>query len=178
MAMQSFPKIVSDPIQEHELKNLLKYSPISGEFTWKVKPSLGVPVGAPAGHKSKAGYTQIRIGKQLHYAHRLAFLYMEGIFPIEQVDHIDGNRANTAWLNLRQVSCLENQRNVSISKNNKSGVLGISWLSRRQKWLATIGIGYKTVFLGEHLELIDAITTRKAAELTYKFHPNHGRSIK
>lgn len=175
--MQSFSKQVSNPIQQGELKTLLNYSPITGEFVWKVKPSLGVPVGKTAGHKSKAGYIQIRIGNQMHYAHRLAFLYMTGSFPKEKVDHINGQTSDTSWANLREATALDNARNACTSKNSQSGVLGVHWIADRKKWRATIGVGYRSVYLGEHTTLAAAILARKEGEHAHGFHPNHGRNF-
>lgn len=165
-------------LSQQELQTFLRYDQHSGDFTWITKPKLAnrVTVGTLAGYKSKAGYVQIRLGGTLYYAHRLAFLYMTGTLPTEQVDHINGNPADTSWDNLRLATSTDNQRNTAISKNNSSGVVGVCWDKSKHLWLARIYANSKEHFLGYFTELSEATQCRKAAEVTYGYHPNHGRN--
>ena len=160
-------------MQQQELKELLDYHPDTGEFFWKVRPSNRVQVGAKAGNKSN-GYILIRVKGILHYAHRLAFLYMTGSWPTHLVDHDNHNRSDNRWSNLKQADTVQNQRNCSLSRNNISGINGVHWEKRRQKWRAVISVNYTNKFLGDFSELADAIAARQAANTLHGFHPNHG----
>lgn len=162
-------------MNQEELKSLLTYDPITGDFIWLVKPATWIVVGSKAGHVAANGYIQIRLKGKLYYAHRLAFLYMTGMFPLMQVDHINGDTSDTRWHNLREVTSTQNNRNSAISKNNTSGVLGVIWEKRRQKWRAVITVNRVNIFLGYFTELSLAATARKEAEALYGFHSNHGR---
>jgi hypothetical protein len=155
------------------LKELLHYFPDTGDFTWLATRGKA-RVGAKAGYLSKAGYIQLGVNGKLYFAHRLAFLYMTGEFPELEVDHIDHCPSNNAWSNLREVSHQENGRNQSISKSNKSGYNGVYWCVRSKKWHTQIAIDGKTVHLGYHAELENAVIARDAANIEYGFHENHG----
>jgi hypothetical protein len=122
-------------ITQLELKSFLLYDDETGRFTWLQSRNNGM-LGKLAGSKNGDGYITISINNKRYQAHRLAFLYMTGEFPPDQVDHIDRNRANNAWKNLRQCSQAENSKNVLITKSNTSGYRGVTFSKKAKKWLA------------------------------------------
>jgi hypothetical protein len=106
---------------------------------------------------------------------RLIMLYMLGKeFPNSEVDHIDHNRSNNRWNNLRIVCRKANSKNLSKNKTNTSGITGVAWHSLRNKWRAYIMVDYKQISLGLYSDKEKAIQARKEAELQYGFHVNHG----
>ena len=157
------------------LKSLLHYDPVTGLFT-RIKKRSGCEVGDVAG-TSCNGYIAIMIDCRLYYAARLAFLYMEGEMPLLHVDHIDGNPSNNSWVNLRLVTHSENQRNQKLPRHNTSGHMGVGWDKQCGKWVAQIMVNNKTKKLGRFARIEDAIAARKAANIKYNFHPNHGRTL-
>jgi hypothetical protein len=92
---------------------------------------------------------RISINGKQRFAHRLAFLLMTGCCP-KFVDHIDGNRSNNRWNNLREASIQINQQNLrSAQKNNTSGYLGVMYHKNRKKpWSARIYADGKHRHLG------------------------------
>jgi len=58
-------------------------------------------------------------------------------FPEEEIDHINGNKADNPKENLRLSNRAQQTQNCCVSKNNKSGVTGVSWFKRRNKWRVT-----------------------------------------
>lgn len=82
-----------------ELQEELSYDPESGYFYW-IKPKTGRPTGRPAGYTTHQGYRNIRIGAHVFLAHRLAFFFMTGSFPPENVGFKDNNPYNLKWSNL------------------------------------------------------------------------------
>ena len=60
--------------------------------------------------------------------------------------------------------CLEQFQNRKVFKNNTSGVSGVEWLPREQKWKATICFRRKRYFLGQYYSFKDAVKARKEAE--------------
>jgi len=160
-------------ITQDQLKRTLHYSPETGLFIWLVSTNRKIRIGHIAG-TLEHGYIGIRINKEKYLAHRLAFLYMEGRWPV-QVDHKDHIRNNNKWANLREVISSENCKNLSFSKSNTSGVTGVYWTKGFNKWLAQITLNYKQIYLGRYEDKFEAICARKSAENTYNFHENHGK---
>lgn len=147
--------------------------------SWNTKYS-GQDAGSP--YKPTIGRSfYIRIGitlnkkSRLYLAHRLAFLYLEGEFPLEDVDHIDGNGLNNKFNNLRKVNHRENSKNLPLQSNNKSGYTGVIWHKQHQKWYVRIGVNGKSISGGLFADKNDAIAKRMAMNIEYGFHKNHGR---
>lgn len=159
------------------LKSILDYNPDTGIFIWKVNGNNQfVKIGGVAGHMRKNGYIVIRINKKNYRGHRLAWMYIYGEFPSEQIDHINHNRADNRISNLRLASNQENQRNASKRKDNTSGICGISWAKRQNKWRADIKVNQKQINLGYFADINQAIEARKNANIKYLFHENHGNA--
>ena len=163
------------PLTQERLREVLDYNPNTGVFIWKVATANAIKVGSVAGATEGSGYTQIQIDTCLYHAKRLAWLYVFGRWPNDQIDHINGDRQDDRIANLRDVSVAENNMNQRIPSNNTSGVMGVSWRECRKKWHAQIGHKKKKIFLGYYKTLSEAISARKAAERQYGFHMNHGR---
>lgn len=119
------------------LRQILDYDPLTGVFVWKQhnwRPDL---VGKKAGSRHCAGYWAIAIYNKKQLAHRLAWLYMTGSWPEKHIDHIDGNKLNNTFANLRDVSRFANLQNMrKPTKANKSGYLGVC--RHQGKWLMQI----------------------------------------
>jgi predicted ribonuclease toxin of YeeF-YezG toxin-antitoxin module len=127
---------MSDLTQE-ELKRLLHYDPETGVFTWRVIKGW-VRAGAIAGGINSLGYQQIKINRRNHRGHRLAFLYMTGSWPVADVDHIDGNKSNNRWDNLRPATRSQNNANSKIRSSNSAGYKGVTYCKRDNRWRAAI----------------------------------------
>jgi len=161
-------------VNQEELKELLHYNPGTGIFTWLVNRTGGVKAGDVPCYKSD-GYIQISVNNKDYKAHRLAFFYMTGDWPKEQIDHKNHVRDDNRWVNLREATHQENQKNRTISKNNTSGVMGVCWNKKRKKWESNIWINGKQKHLGRFNDKFEAACSRKSAENKHSFHPNHGR---
>lgn len=158
------------------IKSVLHYNHDTGVFTW-LEGRKGARLNKIAGGENGKGYIRISINGHLVMAHRLAFLYMTGSFPDEQTDHIDGNRANNRWSNLRSVSREENSKNTKLRTANRSGAHGVTWYDHLGKWRVRITSGKQKIHVGYFSDHQSAIAARTDAEKTHGFHPNHGRQI-
>lgn len=120
------------------------------------------------------GYRQLGMFKRPRLVHRLAFLYMVGRMPLE-VDHINGDRLDNRWCNLREVDSRTNRMNMGVPINNKSGTRGVYWYPRYSKWEVTITVEGKHKYLGRYTEYDEAVRIRLSAEKEHGYHENHGK---
>lgn len=148
---------------------------IGKDLIWRNPTSKRVKAGDVAGWMDEDGYIYVRIMGRLTPAHRVIWEMHYGEIPEGmEIDHINHIRDDNRIENLRLVTRQENCKNVSMSKSNRSGVVGVSWCKRTSKWLASIRVDKREKFLGRHERKDDAISARKVAETEYKFHKNHG----
>lgn len=154
-------------LTQDRLRELLHYDPDTGIFTWLVNRKRA-RVGDVAGAVQSKGYVTISINRQGMLAHRLAFLYVDGK-PLEagvQVDHINGNRQDNRWVNLRSVTASVNCQNLRRGHKDgtSGGALGVSYAPHKSKnnpWHAQIGLPIKRrVWLG-------SFPTKEAAQEAY-----------
>lgn len=135
-------------ISEKRIKELLNYCPNTGLFTWNVNFNKLRKSGYLAGHLMKSGYIQIGLDGKRYYAHRLAWIYCNGEWPINFIDHINMDRSDNRIENLREASVSENMRNRRKTISNTSGYKGVTWSRKQGKWQAQIGMDYKNIKIG------------------------------
>lgn len=165
-------------ITQDKLKQIIHYSPETGIFTWlmfrggKARPGKQSGYLAQMSSRNENKYRVIGIYGKNYLAHRLAFLYMTGSFPKHHVDHINHDGADNRWINLREASSTDNNRNIRKHHDNRTGICGVSMNGNR--WVAKIGSDGKQICVGRFDNLFDAACARKKAELNYGYHRNHG----
>jgi hypothetical protein len=160
------------PDQE-ELKRILDYDPKTGVFKWKVRVSRNIKIWDTAGcTHSHNGYRYISIKDRLYRAHRLAWLYVYGEWPKDQIDHINRIKIDNRISNLRHATSAINSRNRSPCKKNSSGVTGVRWNEKRKRWMAQIKVNGITENLGSYHNKADAIKVRIDADKKYGFYSN------
>ena len=150
-----------DLTQEY-LKECLDYNKDTGIFTWKHRPlshfntlrscnaSNTKCAGKKAGAQHKNQYVRIEINSIPYRAHRLAWFYEYGIWPVEDIDHIDTVKYHNWITNLREATNAENGQNrVKAKIDNKStGLLGVRPVMGSKTFYAQITINKKKLHLG------------------------------
>lgn len=134
-------------LTQERLKEVLSYNPTTGVFVRKASRN-GWPVGGIAGNVDKNGYVIVRIGSKAYKAHRLAWLYVNGRWPKDQIDHIDMVKTNNAWVNLREASTSQNKANMSKRADNTTGWKGVVQQKRCKTYVAQITKNGKTYQVG------------------------------
>lgn len=146
-------------ITQQRLKEVLYYHPKSGDFVWLID-SVRASVGEQAGTLD-GGYIRIKIDGKKYRAHRLAWLYMMGEMPVDQVDHEDRVKHHNDWDNLREANGVQQNGNKDLQRNNTCGERGVSlW---KGKWRAVIYKAKKQQFLGYFESKDDAAVAYRAA---------------
>lgn len=143
------------------LWELFEYKLLTGELVWRKVTSNRVCVGAATGSTHNQGYAATRIKGISYLTHRLVWAWIYGQDPKNlQVDHVDGNRQNNRWNNLRLATPAENARNSKVRKHNRSGIKGVRVLPSG-KYQARIRKNGVTIHLG-------AFETHEEASFAYK----------
>lgn len=156
-------------LSHQRLLEVLDYCPDTGVFRWKIARGRAGR-GTVAGRKSwdntkkRRARLQIQIDGQLHAAHRLAWFYMLGQWPSNELDHKNQDPLDNRWCNLREASRTENQYNLPRRSDNTSGVPGVRWHSFAQKWNARIHADGQEVHLGLFADFDEAVRARQQAE--------------
>lgn len=140
--------MANEILSQAELSARLHYDPETGLFRWKTSSSNRIKVGGIAGTAHNAGYVSICINSRLYLAHRLAFLYLEGVLPSDEIDHINGVRNDNRWANLRHATHAQNLKNTSTFSHNTSGMRGVYRRKDTGRWQAQIKLGGKNIALG------------------------------
>ena len=134
---------------QDQLKRILSYDPETGLFHWRIKPSKRFTAGMQAG-SSVNGYIRIHTNGRQYSAHRLAWLYIHGVEPKHQIDHINGNPSDNRIVNLRQATALENAQNIrKPQKNNTHGNLGVTFDPKKKLWRTRISVNGTRKYIGK-----------------------------
>lgn len=175
-----------------DLAKFLEYAPETGFLTWRPR-HLGMTfagrtidkrfikhfnrtcAGKRAEHQSGQGYLNVSLFHKSLRAHRVAWAIHHDSWPTNQLDHINGIRDDNRLLNLRVVTPSLNSQNMKLYKSNVSGVHGVYFVKKSSRWAAYIRHLNKPTHLGTFDRFEDAVAARRAAEMLYGFHPNHGR---
>jgi hypothetical protein len=160
------------------VREFFDYCPDTGLMTWRVKRTNNrkANVGDVAGNIDDTGYYRVMLDGKKYRAHRIAFLWMGEELPV-QVDHINGDRADNRWANLRAADALSNAKNAKRRKDGfRVAVTGVGYHVKNRKWRVRINHNGEAIYLGSFDDLNEAITARVAANEKYGFHANHGRA--
>ncbi len=136
-------------ISAAELRRLLSYDQQTGHFRWLIVPNSRLGKRERAGSRNcRDGRVRIQISGAVYLAHRLAWLWMMGEWPPNEIDHRDGNPSNNAWCNLRAATRVENLANRRATKNNKLGIKGVTKKKDCARFVAQIKVNGRNYNLG------------------------------
>jgi hypothetical protein len=137
------------PDQQY-LRQKLIYNPETGILRWTERPyengwNPGM-AGKVAGTRTKRGYIFVKIDGVQYLAHRLIWKWMTGLEPGDRIDHRNGIKYENWWDNLREATPRQNQANMKMHKDNRSGFKGASF--HKGKFASHISIDGKSTYLG------------------------------
>lgn len=177
---------ISLPSSVAFVRLLFDYDAESGVAKWQERPSWmftggGVNclqwnakyAGRMAG-SMKDGYLEVGILNKKYRLHRLIWLHVYGKWPENCIDHVNHVRHDNRLSNLFLASHHENLKNQSKRNSNKSGFNGVFWDESRKKWLVSVCVNYRSVFIGRFDDVNEALKARQKANDTHGFHINHG----
>jgi hypothetical protein len=149
-----------------------------GALIWKHRPSAhfrtekaaklwnGRYAGKRAGTVTSRGYREVSIASKAMKEHRIVWWLTHGRAPANEIDHINGNRADNRPANLRDVPKSVNLHNCHKKRKSKSGILGVN--SRANgKFQAQIRVGKVKFNLGTFDNAEDASFAYCAAKESF-----------
>jgi len=166
------------PVSHDQLLRTVRYEPETGHFFWLVDLSrvarAGQRAGGPEQRRDRAGlsrggcYWKLIIQGKAYGAHRLAFFYVNGVWPKHEIDHINGDPGDNRIANLRDVPRVLNAQNRYLARRDSTtGLQGIE--RRRDRWLVSIGVNGKKRYLGSFGSPEEAVRFRDQAKA--ELHP-------
>lgn len=135
-------------IAQAELKSVLHYEPETGVFTWLARRGQN-SAGSEAGSAHSQGYVTVKYQGRHYYAHRLAWLYVTGYWPENQIDHRNRIKSDNRFDNLRDVTPSINQLNhIRAQAGNRSGFRGVTQIASGFKANIKLKPGERQLYLG------------------------------
>jgi hypothetical protein len=133
----------------HEiLLSSLHYDPETGFLTWLSGAIRSDRVGKMVGSNGAGGYIRLIIKGRGYQAHRLAWFYMTGRWPKEQIDHINLDKTDNRFVNLREATQSQNQTHRRRLRNNKTGYTGVSVCGKNGRFIATYSRNNRNICIG------------------------------
>lgn len=128
----------------------------------------------PCGWLRADGYRAVQLDGKTYLVHRVAWAMQTGEWPSEEIDHIDGRKAQNQWSNLREADRAQNAANTPLRSGNKTGVKGVHYDRKTQSYRAQISVNMKKMNLGNFRKLADAAAAY--AEAATKYHGEYANT--
>lgn len=169
------PKRIHPRASIERVHELLTYDPDTGILRWRIsRVGRGCVAGCEAGGVRPLGYRLITIDRAFYGAHVLAWVLMRGEWPDDEIDHIDLQRSNNIWSNLRLATRAQNARNRCGNVTSRTGFKGVFPCRNLKSWFAKIVVSGKRHYLGTFESREEAHAAyREAASL---FHGEFARA--
>lgn len=151
-----------ETIQRH-----LSYDPVAGKFERLISVAPLAKAGGKVGRETKRGRTQIMVGGKLYMANRLAWRFIYGAWPEQEVCHKNGDLTDIRADNLFESTHSQAGHSDKMRKNNTSGTRGISLNKRSGQWVAYITVSKKRIWLGKSEDKETAVQMRRNGEARY-----------
>lgn len=145
------PRRNGNDLTAEYVRSILAYEPNTGAFSWLIpKRGRRKTVGS---FNKVIGYHMIGIDGRIYYAHRIAYLWMVGVWPPDLVDHKERDKIDNRWKLIRPATNSQNSANAIVSCRNKLGIKGVVQHVLPKggvRYRAYIAVGKKSKYLGSH----------------------------
>lgn len=138
----------NDNLTADRVRFLFSYNPETGVLLWRNPTSLRVAIGDPVGTMASNGRRYVAVDSVKHLAHRIAWLYVHGKLPEENLAARNGNYDDLRLSNLMPQSFVDTANKNSLRNTNTSGFRGVIWDKNKGKWRAEITRDYLRVQIG------------------------------
>jgi len=129
------------------VREFFGYNPITGILFRTKTINSRAQTGTIINTRDKKGYIIVGFANKRYKAHRIIWLLVTGCWPKDHIDHINGDKSDNRWLNLREATNSQNHYNMGPTKLNRSGLKGVG-KHADGKWRAYIKGNGKLIHLG------------------------------
>ncbi len=150
-----------DDLSAETVQLLFSYDAATGVLRHKRRH--GVIEGATAGTTNNRGYISVKVHQRSYLGHRVVWLIVTGVWPSKEIDHINGDKKDNRFCNLREASRRENVANAGA---RRGGLKGAYWNKTLMKWHSHIRDDGRLRHLGwfdteelAHVAYVDAART-------------------
>lgn len=157
-------------VTAEQARELLAYDRESGLLTWKVNRRGKVKAGDAAAHLRSGGYLIVCLLDRLYPAHRIIWLMMTGKMPAQVLDHINRDRTDNRWCNLRESTARQNCHNRGLSSLSTTGRKGVTYSAERRRYRVIITSDGHRRHIGYFRDIDQAAAAYDQAAL--KYHGN------
>ena len=164
------PEIIND------LRSVLAYNPDTGLITYTQNVGFKIKKGHVCNYVTRDGY--ISIGrlfngrKMKHQAHRVAWALHTNEAPPACLDHVNRDRLDNRWCNLRPATRAQNILNGKTRRDNSSGMRGVTYMKNCKRWCGRVqlhGVVQRAYFVTQNEAI--AWVRSKRAELFQAYDP-------
>lgn len=150
----------ANPLTAERVRFVLSYNPTTGDLTWRNPSTQRIAIGDKAGALAGNGRLYVGIDGHRVMAHRLLWLYVHGVDPVENISAKNGDYTDLRLENYEIQTTTQTSLRNQMRSTNKSGMRGVIWDKQKKKWRAEITRDYRKVFLGR-------FNTKEEAEKAY-----------
>lgn len=151
---------MSDAEDHAELIRMLDYDPATGVFRWRPMAVKRFYCGGDIAGSApdKDGYLHIKFLGKRRRLHRVAWFYVHGKWPAQEIDHINGFPADNRIENLREATRSENRGNSRKPNRGNNTLKGATYVPHGKtfKWRSQICKDKLVRYLGFFDTEIDA----------------------
>lgn len=181
---------VSQEVTAEIAREFLSYDPETGIMLWRERARRWFKSDAEhrgwnarhAGRRAGSlkigkGYRAVRIVGRRYPEHRLVWLMETGVWPANEVDHINHRRDDNRWRNLRTVTPSENRQNMGRRREGRSLPFGVDRVRATGRYRVRVtdeGVRHE---IGHYDTEAEAIEVREVVQIAAGYHPNHGRDV-
>lgn len=127
------------------LKTIFDYELETGQLIWRYRENVPKQwntryAGKVAGCLNEFGYMSVTVNGSYQLVHRLIWLYVHGKWPGEELDHVNGDKADNRIVNLREATRSQNMANLEAP--------GLGTWRRGNRYRAQITVNGSKIYLG------------------------------
>lgn len=152
-----------EAVPPSRLREMFGYDPETGHLTRLSDKHHGRwKAGRRVGQIATCGHRKVFVQGTYFYEHRVIYAIVTGEWPEGEIDHINGVRDDNRWENLRPATLRQNQQNLSVRRDSRSGVRGVM-LCESGRWRARIKRDGRSIYLGRFDTMEEAAAAFAAA---------------